>query len=124
MSAARFLGMVNDSRIATQAFYDLVTKWKNNKDDYKTALLEAIFEAYDPILGDVDLTQGTAAQLEKAFKEVPVAQGQMMTKTIRFLVKAVQFAGGSVSPHILKGAPRPRNGEGKPRRKVKPSPEF
>ena len=120
MSAARFLGLATDHRVATEKFYKLVEAWKKGTDDYKSTFLEMLFEAYDPLLEGVDHTQGTAAQVEKAFKDAGVSQGQMLTKTIRFWVKAIQYAGGSVSPHILKGAARPKNGEGKPRKKKVP----
>jgi len=119
MSAARFLGLATDNRTATDKFYKLVQAWKKGQAEYKALLQEMLFEAYDPLLEGVDHTQGTAAQLEKAFKDAGVSQGQMLTKTIRFFVKAVQYTGSIVSPHILKGAARPKNGDSKPRKKKK-----
>ena len=119
MSAARFLGLATDNRTATDKFHKLVEAWKKGPAEYKELLQEVIFDAYDPLIEGVDHTQGTAAQLEKALKDAGVSQGQMLTKTIRFFVKAVQYTGGTVSPHILKGAARPKNGEGKQRKKKK-----
>jgi hypothetical protein len=86
MSAARFLGMATESRTATEKFYTLVNAWKKGQEDYKTAFETIFWQAYDPIMHGIDHTQGTAAQIEKAFKDIGVSQGQMLTKTIRFFV--------------------------------------
>lgn len=123
MSAARFFDMVDENRVAKANLRELVKKWKLSQDEYKEFLLQLVLECYQPILGHVDLDQGTAAQLEKAFKDAGVSQGQMLTKTIRFLVKASLFCGAEVSPHILKGSPRPKNGDSKPRQKKKQEPD-
>jgi hypothetical protein len=45
--------------------------------------MEALVK-YDYIIGDLDMESGTAFELEKAFRDSGVPQGQMLTKTIRF----------------------------------------
>jgi hypothetical protein len=111
MPALRFLGLIDDERKATQSYRDLVQTIKD-RERFKPTLLELIQTKYQPIIGDVDLKHGTLSQLEKAFKDAGVSQGQMLTKTIRFYVKALQECGVQLSPHITK--PRRGNGSKKP----------
>src|SRR5262249_52035692 len=81
-----------------------------DRDKFKAALADVVSAKYKPITGNVDLKHGTLAQLEKAFKDADVAAGQMLTKTIRFYVKALQESGIDVSPHITK-ARKPSGGK-------------
>jgi hypothetical protein len=124
ISGLRFMGLVDDNRVATPAYHALIKAAKAGEATYKPALLEILNKSYKPVLGSLDPLNGTAAQLEKAFKDVGVTPGQMLTKTVRFYVKAMTFCGVDVSPHIAK-ASRPstptKNGEAKrtPRAKVK-----
>jgi hypothetical protein len=122
MSGMRFLGLVDDERRATQRFRELVAAWKKGREDFQSALAELLGERYVDIR--VDLETGTISELEKAFKEMGVPQGQMLTKTIRFYIKALTDAGfDNLSPHITKPkrptpSPRKANGAGdKPRPK-------
>jgi hypothetical protein len=101
ISALKFLGFATEDRKATQAYRDLVGVAKQ-PDKFKAALLNVLSEKYRPILGHVDIQHGTLAELEKAFRDAGVAQGQMLTKTIRFYTKAMQECGVDVSPHITK----------------------
>ena len=121
ISGLRFLGLVDDERKATQGYRALVHVSKDI-EKFKSALLEIITTRYESITGSVDLKQGTISELEKAFKDAGVSAGQMLTKTIRFYVKALQDCGVAISPHITK-ARRP-NGPKKseiPRRKATPA---
>jgi hypothetical protein len=109
ISGLRFLGYVDDERRATESYRKLVSAAKEPAK-FSELLLEALVK-YDPIIGGVSVEFGTAAELEKAFREYGVPQGQMLTKTIRFYIKALQEIGVQVSPHITKPKPRtPRNG--------------
>ena len=128
MSALRFFGFIDDERKATPAYRALVDVW-NNPPQFKELLLKHITERYKPIIGSVNLESGTLNEVEKAFKEYGVSQGQMLTKTVRFLVKALTDCGVNVSPYILKTkatrAPAPRNGVVKTRRpKHTPTDKF
>jgi hypothetical protein len=109
ISGLRFLGYVDEERRATQSYRELVAA---SKEPAKfTGLLMEVLVKYDPIIGDLDMEFGTAAELEKAFRDYGVPQGQMLTKTIRFYIKTLQEVGVKVSPHITKPKPRmPRNG--------------
>jgi len=109
ISGLRFLGFVDDERRATESYRKLVSAAKD-PSQFHSLMLDALAK-YDPVVGDLDVESGTAAQLEKAFRDYGVPQGQMLTKTIRFYIKALQEIGFKVSPHITKPKPRaPRNG--------------
>lgn len=114
ISGLRFLGYVDEQRRATESYRKLVGASKDPVK-YKGLLAETINDRYEPVVTDMDMQGGTAAELEKRFKEYGVPAGQMLTKTIRFYVKALQVCGVPVSPHITKPKPRgPRNGTKKP----------
>jgi hypothetical protein len=111
MSGLKFLGYVDSDRKATDAYRTLVQVSKS-PDKFKPALLSILEPRYKPIIGNINLKDGTITELEKAFKDAGVAQGQMLTKTIRFFVKAMQECDVQVSPHITKPRRSP-NGAGK-----------
>jgi hypothetical protein len=121
MSGLRFLGYVDEERRATPKFRELV-RASIDSDRFKEELLGTLNERYAPIVAGVDLQHGSASELEKAFRENGgVPAGQMLTKTVRFFVKALQECGIEISPHIMKAKPRTarnpsRNGASKPRR--------
>ena len=115
ISGLRFLGYVDEERRATESFRKLVTASKE-PGNFQALLME-VTSKYDPIIGGLDVEFGTAAQLEKAFRDYGVPQGQMLTKTIRFYIKLLQQVGVKVSPHITKPKPRvARNGTKKTER--------
>jgi hypothetical protein len=129
MSGLRFLGLVDDNKKATQTYRELVqaSKEGGDSDKYKTALSDIIFAAYQSITGELDLDNGTIAQLERAFKDAGVSQGQMLAKTIRFYLKAVAASGKTISPHITKAnktqrAPASKKNGEKRTRVKKPKP--
>jgi len=115
MPALRFLGLIDDQKKANETFRELVEISKR-PDDFKGALSVLIDIAYKPLIGDFDWKNGSASDLESRFRKAGVAQGQMLTKTTRFYVKALQECGEAVSPHITK--PKPRT----PRAPVKTQP--
>jgi hypothetical protein len=120
MSALRFLGYVDEERRATNTYRQLVEVSKNPAE-FKAKLLEVIRDKYAPIVGNLDIQNGTITQLEKAFKDYGVPTGQMLTKTIRFYLKALAECGVTISTHIAKAKPRSprttnRNGTSKANR--------
>ncbi len=110
MSALTFLGYVDADRRATSEYRKLINAWKARTEadshEYEALLFEAVSVNYADVIGNVNIETGTLAELEKAFKAYGVPQGQMLTKTIRFYVKALADCGANVSRHITK--PRPR----------------
>jgi hypothetical protein len=114
MSGLNFLGYVDKDRKVTPEYRDLIHAWKENPTNYQALLFEAVSVKYADIIGNMNIETGTSTELEKAFKAYGVPAGQMLTKTIRFYVKALKDCGASVSPHITKPKPRtPRNGSKK-----------
>jgi len=105
ISGLRFLGLVDDQNKATANYKELVELWKDTPK-FKERFLEILIDKYAPIIGKLNLKQGTATELEKAFKDYGVASGQMLTKTVRFFLKAISEAGVTPSPHMT--APKPR----------------
>jgi hypothetical protein len=112
MSALRFLGLADSENRATGSFDDLIDTLHTGAapERFREKLMELLDEKYKPILERVSLERGTITELEKAFREeMSVAPGQMMTKTIRFFVKAYTEAGFNLmSPHITKPKPKKR----------------
>lgn len=123
ISGLRFLGLVDEKRTATPQYHALVQAMKEGEAKFKPALMEIISAAYQPLIGDLNIKHGTIAQLEKAFKDAGVSQGQMLTKSIRFYVKALNYIGVDVSVHITKAKssrqPVPKNGDPRPKPKPK-----
>jgi hypothetical protein len=105
ISGLRFLGLVDEQRRATAQYRELVHAWKD-KEKFKPLWRKVVESRYTPIVGHVDLKGGTAAELEKAFKDYGVSTGQMLTKAIRFFIKAVSESGIQLSPYMT--SPKPR----------------
>src|SRR5204863_105838 len=76
---------------------------RKSEADYKEKMVQVVCDAYDPIVGgEFDLQAGTLPDLEKKFRDAGVPQGQMLTKAIRFYLKALEDAGIKVSEHITR----------------------
>lgn len=105
ISGLRFLGLTDDERQATAHYRELVRLLKE-PEKFKARWREIITERYKPIIGHMDLENGTSAQLEKAFKDYGVTAGQMLTKSIRFFINAETEVGTKLSPYLT--APKPR----------------
>ena len=106
ISGLCFMGLANQDESVTEGFGTLVRARRKSEQEYKTVLIEILHGVYDSIIGGVNIENGTLPELEKAFKASGVTQGQMLTKSVRFYVKALQDCGFPVSPHITK--PRAR----------------
>jgi hypothetical protein len=125
MSALRFLGLADSENRATDKYDELIEKLKSplGSEQFREQLMALLDDKYSSILQRIDLERGTISELEKAFREeMSVSPGQMMTKTIRFFIKAYAEAGfNGISPHITKPkqkTPRstsPKNGTKKAR---------
>ena len=106
ISGLRFLGLINEDRTVRPEFHALVKAKKQSESAYQAALIEIVTKAYAPVIGDFDLDAGTLPDLEKKFRDASGYQGQMLTKAIRFYVKALEDCGVKISEHVTK--PRPR----------------
>lgn len=105
MTSLRFLGLVNEDQTVRAEFRELVEAKRKSEEDYRDRLTQVVSDAYQPIIGTFDLDAGTLPELEKKFKDAGVPQGQMVTKAIRFYLKALEDAGLTVSEHITKQRP-------------------
>jgi hypothetical protein len=107
MSSLRFFGLIDENQGVKDEFRAVVDAARHGEAAYKDKMVQVVCDAYDPIVGaNFDLQSGTLPDLEKKFKDAGVPQGQMLTKAIRFYLKALDDAGIEVSEHITK--PRPR----------------
>lgn len=109
ISALRYLGLVDSERRATDEYCMLIEEVKY-PEKFREKLMELLDSKYKHILERVDLERGTISELEKAFKDEGVAQGQMLTKTCRFFVKAYTEGAGlsNMSPFITRPKPKAR----------------
>lgn len=118
MSALRFLGLVDSQNRATDKYSELIEwlKAPAGPEQFQEKFTALLDEKYRPVLDRVDLERGTISELEKAFREeMEVSPGQMMTKTIRFFIKAYTENGfNMMSPHITRAKPKARNTTKKP----------
>jgi hypothetical protein len=99
MSGLHFLALVDDERRATEKYRALVQASKDS-EKFKELFLVILLDKYGPIIGKLNLKHGTIAELEKAFKDYGVGAGQMLTKSIRFFLKAMTEAGVTPGPHM------------------------
>jgi Family of unknown function (DUF5343) len=104
----RFLGLIDDDRKATTEYRELVNLWTDNSK-FKGRMKQLLGDKYKPVIGALNLTHGTSAELEKAFKDYGVSAGQMLTKTIRFFLKAATESGYQISPFLTQRKPRSPN---------------
>jgi hypothetical protein len=122
MSSLRFFGLIDENQGVKDEFRAVVEAARQGEIQYKDKMVQVVCDAYDPIVGaQFDLQSGTLPDLEKKFRDAGVPQGQMLTKAIRFYLKALDDAGIEVSEHITK--PRRRvpgkNKTTKPQKKSK-----
>lgn len=108
ISGLKFFDLVDEQRKPTAKYRELVGLWKDPAK-FKERLHKILVEGYAPIIGNLNLKHGTAAELEKAFKDYGVAVGQMLTKSIRFFTKAMSEAGVVLSPYMTARKPRSPN---------------
>lgn len=107
ISALRFFGLIDENQGVKDEFREVVEAARKGQTDYQDKMTQVVCDAYDPIVGaQFDLQAGTLPDLEKKFRDAGVPQGQMLTKAIRFYLKALEDAGVKVSEHITKKRPR------------------
>jgi len=103
MSSLRFFGLIDENQGVKDEFRAVVEAARQGEVAYKDKMVQVVCDAYDPIVGaQFDLQSGTLPDLEKKFRDAGVPQGQMLTKAIRFYLKALDDAGIEVSEHITK----------------------
>ncbi|HEV8428938.1 MAG TPA: hypothetical protein VGQ41_13635 [Pyrinomonadaceae bacterium] len=111
LTALRFLGLMNEDKTVTTEFHKLVEARKASEKEYQIALLKLLEAAYRPIIGGLNISNTTLPDVEKVFREASGFQGQMLTKAIRFYVKAMEDSNVHVSEFVTK--PRPKTNKPK-----------
>ena len=96
-SCLRFLGLVGASGETNDLLKKLVDSC--DRDTWKTAVREAVVNAYATLIGDLNIDDATQHQLDEKFKAVDV-DGQMLLKCVRFYLAAMKDAGMNFSPHL------------------------
>lgn len=91
VSAAKFFGLVAENGTTTDSFADLVNA--HGTEQWKAAVKEQLVPAYDSIVSEVPLANGTAGQLDSAFRAKSGAENQMLSKTVRFYLHVLTEAG-------------------------------
>jgi hypothetical protein len=109
MTSLNFLGLITETQATKPELRELVAARKQGEPEYKEAMRQIIEKAYKPIVGKVDVESGTLPELEKAFKDAGVPQGQMITKVTRFYIKALEDCDVKISDYITKPRPRQPN---------------
>lgn len=111
--ALRFLALIESDGTVTERLRRLVVAYRT--EEWKQVLAEVIHTAYAPIVGDLDITIGTAAQLADKFRAIG-ATGTTVDKCIRFYVSALKEAGTPFSPYFTARRSRTERNGGKLRK--------
>ncbi len=104
LSSLRFLNLLDLENTVLEPLKKIVKSYKT--DSWSDTLSEIIFDAYMEVIGDVDLDTGTARQLHDAFRLRGNVDGQMLEKSVRFYLGALEICGTTFSPHFKGKKPR------------------
>ena len=102
--ALQFLGLTDTHNAPTPRLHRLLEAFDG--DEWPSTLGTIIQEAYAPILGDLDLENGTAQQLADCFRTRGNVSGNTLTMAVRFFLGALDEAGAKRSPYFV-APPRP-----------------
>ena len=98
----RFLGLVGEGEVVQESFRALVRARRESEQKYREHLLQVLEVSFKEIVESIDIERGTLKELEDAFRAAGVSQGEMLERSVRFYVRALQDCGVKVSPHITK----------------------
>ena len=98
LSALRFLGCIDAKGNTLKPLESL----KNSLDDdtWQKTFRAVLTKTYQPVLNDVNVSNGSGKQLQDAFKSYTKADGFMLARYIRFYLAALKDAGVEYSPHF------------------------
>lgn len=80
----------------------VVAKASGEESTWKVALRDMLERGFASVTGGLTVRTTTPAKLEEAFRTAGVKQGQMLEKSVRFYVKALQAAGEALPDHLTK----------------------
>lgn len=104
LSSLRFLNLLDSENTVLEPLKKLVASYKI--DTWSNTLSDIIFNAYLEVIGNVNLDSGTARQLHDAFRLRGNVDGQMLEKSVRFYLGALETCGVTFSPHFKGKKPR------------------
>src|SRR5688500_1809211 len=96
--APRCLGTADASAPPTPRSHKLVVSFKIGLAH--EAWADIIFDAYGPVIGDLDLETGSYQQLNDAFRNNGGLTPSVADRAVRFLIMALDAAQVSYSPHF------------------------
>jgi hypothetical protein len=97
-SSLKFLGLTDSRSTVTDKFQELVNAMETPQ--WKEALKKHILPAYEEILGNLRIENGTATQLDQAFRTRGKVDGQLLRKAVRFYLSVLRDAETPFSPHF------------------------
>ena len=90
--ALSFLKLTDSDGAPTDALRGLVGK-HGDHEAWKAALRDVVLKAYEPVISDLSLENGTADQLWKCFRENGNVRGSTLSRAVRFYLAALGAAG-------------------------------
>ncbi len=100
--ALKWLELIAENGTTSEKLNGLVKSY--GSAEWGDVLNQVIFDAYNDLIGDLDLDTATPAQLAEKFR-AQGAEGEVLDKCISFYLNALRSAGTTLSPHIMN---RPR----------------
>lgn len=114
ITALKYLNLINETGKPTEKMIRLHKVY--DTPEWQQELSDIMFDAYHPVIGDLNLDAATPAELDAKFKAVG-AEGEVLDKCVGFFVSSMKAAGRELSPHIVN---RPRKRPEKRGRPKKP----
>ncbi len=104
LSSLKFLKLIGTDCAVLGSLENLVNYYKT--ESWGDCLQGIVFDAYLEITGNVDLNSGTSQQLYDAFRKRGNVDGQMLDKSVRFYLSALDECGVTYSPYFKAKKPR------------------
>jgi hypothetical protein len=104
LSALRFLTLIS----ADGTVQDKLRKLSDvhNTPQWKEGLAALLNDAYDELIGGLDIAIATPAMLRDRFKNFGGVEGATIDRAMRFYISGLKEAGIAFSPHLLMRASR------------------
>lgn len=113
-AALKYLGLVDGSGNTGEELRGLVKAV--GTPAWQEQLSRILFDAYQSIVGELNLETTTTHAVEQKFKSAGT-DGQMTAKCVGFFIAAMRSAGKTLSPHITNKPRKARADKGKGRTK-------
>ena len=107
IASLKYMKLIDATGATSDRLRELVNSVSEPKV-WEEVFLKFFFDVYDPILGQLDVSNATPRQLEERFRDAG-ADGQMLQKCLAFFTAAAEDAKIELSPHITN---RPRKARG------------